>query len=88
METMDEINIWVVNSHDLADDVNLFTKTRADAKSLSEVMDALKREAERPPGGIFGISIADSWPEKCYGFEVYSMTAKETNFKYLGVWKC
>lgn len=80
--------VFVNNIMDLHEDIGRYQQRFPQSyKSWDEIKKALVERKDDPMGSTFGISVADEWPDKCYGFEVDKVNAEHTYFQYLGTWK-
>ena len=81
--------IFIKNGHKLWEDIERYKRMFPNSyMSYDQVKAELEENEDMPNGQVFGISVAKEWPDKCYGFEVDSVTPSTTTFLYLGLWKC
>ena len=71
-------------THDIEKYKQMFPETYT---SIDTIFKTLEERENDPVGSIFGVSVADDWCDKCYGFEVDKTDPKRTFFHYAGVWK-
>lgn len=80
--------LFVNNIVDLLEDIERYKQQFPGSyTTYDKIKKSLAEREDDPMGSTFGISVADEWPDKCYGFEVDKVNATQTYFQYLGTWK-
>lgn len=83
------IHIHITNGRKLDEDIRYYERIFPNSfKSYEQIRECLLERVNDPVGQTFGLSVADDWSDKCYGFEVDKVTPSMTTFLYLGLWKC
>ena len=81
--------VFIDNIHDLLEDIERYKQMfPASHTSFEQINEQLEAKDGEPVGSTFGISVADDWEDKCYGFESDKVTPQNTIFRYVGIWKC
>lgn len=80
--------LFVNNLNDLLEDIERYKQMFPGSyTTYDNIRKKLGERKDEPMGSTFGFSVADEWPDKCYGFEVDKVNATQTYFHYLGTWK-
>ena len=80
--------IIVERFQDLLEDMETYKKMFPDTHvPYNRLKEMLEEHYNDPVGSIFGIQVATTWEDKCYGFEIDRVSPKATHILYAGVWK-